>query len=72
MTMALPEDVVNLEIADEFAKLVAENKIEEKGFTEDSIRTLVGWFFMNYSKEKGSSPATDLLLNLSKSVLTIF
>lgn len=33
---------------------------------------MVAWFFMNNSKEKGSSPATDLLFSLSKNVYIIF
>lgn len=70
--MALTDDVVKLEIANEFAKLVAENKIDERGFNDENVRILVGWFFMNYTKDKGSSPATDILLDLSKNVLTIF
>jgi len=47
---------------------VTEAKITREYFNENIVRRLVLWYFLNKSKEKGASPATEKILVLSQVV----
>ena len=68
LTMANTSDVKNLEIACELAKLVTEDKTNEENISESGIKKLILWYFLNKSKDKGVSPATEKVLLLSQTV----
>lgn len=71
--MATTHDVKQLEITCEFVKLVLEEKnLKQEYFSENNIHKLMLWYFLNKSKEKGASPATDKILFLSQSVKSLF
>ena len=42
--------------------------MSEDNFNEESIRKLLMWYFLNKTKEKGASPATEKILLLSQTV----
>jgi hypothetical protein len=53
-------------------KLLLESRIPKEHFSEDNVRLLVQWYFLNKCKEKGQSPATDKLFYLSQSIRNLF
>lgn len=66
--MATTQDIKNLEIACQLAKLVVESNVTEDNFNETGIRKLLLWYFLNKTKDKGTSPATEKILLLSQTV----
>jgi hypothetical protein len=66
------QEVHQLEISCDLLKLLLESKISREHFSEENVRLLVQWYFLNKSKEKGQSPATDKLLYLSQSIRNLF
>jgi hypothetical protein len=66
--MASISDLRNLEVACEISKLVVEGKLDQEHLKEESVRKLLLWYFLNKSKDKGSSPCTDKILFLSQTV----
>lgn len=66
--MATTNELKQLQIACELGKLVTEGKNYRELFNEDAIRRLILWYFLNKSKEKGASPATEKILVLSQAV----
>ena len=69
--MATSSDSKNLEIACELGKLIVEGKINQENYNETGVRKLLLWYFLNKSKDKGASPATEKVLLLSQTVKKI-
>ena len=68
LTMATTAELKQLEVASELAKLLTEQKPAKEHLTEPALRKLFLWYFLNKTKEKGASPATDKILALSTTV----
>ena len=72
LNMATISDVLQLEITCEFAKLALEQEeIPKQQLTLENIKKLITWYFLNKTKDKGISPATDKILHLSDSVRSL-
>lgn len=69
--MATTQDIKNLEIACQLGKLVVEGNTSDDKFNEAGIRKLLLWYFLNKTKDKGSSPATEKVSLLSRTVKKI-
>ena len=47
---------------------MVESNVTEENFNEAGVRKLLLWYFLNKTKEKGVSPATEKVLLLSQTV----
>ena len=72
LTSATVNEVHQLEVSCELLKLLLESKVNSDHFSEENIKKLIQWYFLNKSKDKGLSPATEKLLFLSESTRTLF
>jgi hypothetical protein len=72
LTSATVLEVHQLEVSCDLLKLLLESKINPEHYNESNIKKLIQWYFVNKSKDKGLSPATDKLLYLSINIKSLF